>query len=285
MRTGKQNPRVQKFSVKDAKRAGLWGKSGPWSTYPDRMLTMRARSWALRDEFADILKGIIAAEEAQDYPSEQGQVTGNTDDATVAYAAHQATVKPVKSVLAAIHGLAERAGIQTLDAWLLQNGFPVENEMSAADASAALNVLKPLAFAPKPAEPEAIDAIEEIPATSTTLTITADDLVAKFTELTMRAKISATTLKKVLVKDFGGRALDQLTPDELAHLATRIKSRTVVNAEEDGRIRSMLDEMYGKDADAISTYFTRIGADGNELNLLDLEQIQDDYREAFGGAR
>lgn len=58
------------FSVDDAKRAGLWGRKGPWTQYADRMLMMRARGFALRDAFPDALKGVITAEEAQDYPSD-----------------------------------------------------------------------------------------------------------------------------------------------------------------------------------------------------------------------
>lgn len=56
------------FSVEDAKRAGLWGKQGPWTAYPKRMMQMRARGFALRDAFPDVLKGLITAEEAADYP-------------------------------------------------------------------------------------------------------------------------------------------------------------------------------------------------------------------------
>lgn len=54
------------FSVADAKKAGLWGKQGPWSSYPQRMLQMRARAWAVRDACADMLRGIQMTEEAQD---------------------------------------------------------------------------------------------------------------------------------------------------------------------------------------------------------------------------
>jgi hypothetical protein len=61
---------IAKFSVEDAKRAGLWGKPGPWQAYPKRMMQMRARGFALRDAFPDVLKGLITAEEAQDYPDE-----------------------------------------------------------------------------------------------------------------------------------------------------------------------------------------------------------------------
>ena len=61
-------PAERTFSVADAKRAGLWGNKGPWSSYPDRMLQMRARGFALRDVFADALAGFITTEEARDYP-------------------------------------------------------------------------------------------------------------------------------------------------------------------------------------------------------------------------
>jgi len=59
---------ITKFSMADAKRAGLAGKAGPWTQYPKRMLQLRARGFALRDAFPDVLKGLITAEEAQDYP-------------------------------------------------------------------------------------------------------------------------------------------------------------------------------------------------------------------------
>lgn len=58
---------VRTFSEADAKKAGLWGKSGPWAQYPARMLQMRARGWALRDAFPDALKGLGIREEVQDY--------------------------------------------------------------------------------------------------------------------------------------------------------------------------------------------------------------------------
>lgn len=64
------HPTIREFSVEDAKRAGLWGKAGPWQQYPKRMLQMRARGFALRDAFPDALKGLISAEEAQDIPAD-----------------------------------------------------------------------------------------------------------------------------------------------------------------------------------------------------------------------
>jgi hypothetical protein len=68
-RRGYPAPTVVRFSVADAKKAGLWGKAGPWGSYPLRMLALRARGFALRNAFADALRGLITAEEAQDYPT------------------------------------------------------------------------------------------------------------------------------------------------------------------------------------------------------------------------
>ncbi len=68
-RRGYPAPTVVRFSVADAKKAGLWGKSGPWQQYPARMLALRARGFALRNAFADALRGLVTAEEAMDYPT------------------------------------------------------------------------------------------------------------------------------------------------------------------------------------------------------------------------
>lgn len=61
-----ENPVISKFSMEDAKKAGLSGKQGPWTQYPKRMIKLRARSYALRDVFPDILKGMAIAEEEKD---------------------------------------------------------------------------------------------------------------------------------------------------------------------------------------------------------------------------
>jgi hypothetical protein len=69
----KGEPEVTRtFTADDAKKASLWGKQGPWTQYPKRMLQMRARAFALRDVFADVLRGIGIAEEAQDTERDMG---------------------------------------------------------------------------------------------------------------------------------------------------------------------------------------------------------------------
>lgn len=67
-RKGQADPYIGEFTVRDAKRAGLWNNSHrkPWLQYPKRMLFNRARAFALRDGFADGLNGLTIAEEAMD---------------------------------------------------------------------------------------------------------------------------------------------------------------------------------------------------------------------------
>lgn len=70
---------VRRFGIADAKRANLLGKPGPWQQYPQRMISHRARSWAVRDGAADALMGLQLAEEVQDYgPDSARDVTPQT---------------------------------------------------------------------------------------------------------------------------------------------------------------------------------------------------------------
>jgi hypothetical protein len=73
-----EDPVTRSFSVEDAKTAGLWTKGGPWKQYPERMLQMRARGFALRDAFPDVLGGLYLAEELQ------GNGNGEMKDVTPA---------------------------------------------------------------------------------------------------------------------------------------------------------------------------------------------------------
>jgi hypothetical protein len=75
VRLGKPTPVTRRFSVGQARKAGYLpseankgGKDGPWQTHPDRMLQMRARGFAARDAFPDVLRGIHTTEELRDVP-------------------------------------------------------------------------------------------------------------------------------------------------------------------------------------------------------------------------
>lgn len=69
------------FTLDMAKKAGLLAKGGVWNQYPERMLKLRARGFALRDAFPDALKGIKSREEVEDYIDAEYTVKTTRTDA------------------------------------------------------------------------------------------------------------------------------------------------------------------------------------------------------------
>jgi hypothetical protein len=73
-----------RFTVAEAKKAGLWGKSGPWSKYPDDMLTWKAVSRASKRYFSDVTLGLELNEVARDIPAKAvSRAEARTEDAKV----------------------------------------------------------------------------------------------------------------------------------------------------------------------------------------------------------
>ena len=151
---------VQSFSLEEAKRAGLTGKSGPWAQYPKRMLQMRARGFALRDAFPDALRGVVSAEEARDTPTERdmgaAEVVSSRPAAPAALPDYSQSVfaDNLPKWSAAIQG-----GKLTAEEVITRastKGVLSDAQKSAIRAAAQL---KP-APAPEP-EPEVIDAPEQ----------------------------------------------------------------------------------------------------------------------------
>lgn len=116
---------VRTFSIEDAKTAGLHGKSGPHSQYPKRMRQLRARAFALRDVFTDVLKGIPQAEELHDYA-----------EAVVAPPALPRNAPPAQVAAAAAPKVerteAHAALIEKLEMLAFESGFETFKESWAA---------------------------------------------------------------------------------------------------------------------------------------------------------
>lgn len=89
---------VRTFTLEDAKRAGLAGKQGPWQQHPKRMMQMRARAFALRDVFPDVLRGVHIAEIAQDEPAERDM--GAAEDVTPQKTAPKSRAEMARAALA-----------------------------------------------------------------------------------------------------------------------------------------------------------------------------------------
>jgi hypothetical protein len=110
-------PIVRSFSVEDAKKAGLWGKSGPWQQYPRRMLQMRARGFAVRDAFPDVLRGLITAEEAADIPPRDSFAGPTIEHATPAVDP-TAGQQQMQAMAKAAQPKAETPKRRTITEWL-----------------------------------------------------------------------------------------------------------------------------------------------------------------------
>ena len=83
-----RSPITRTFSEADAKTAGLWGKQGPWTHYPKRMLQMRARGFAVRDAFPDALRGVGVAEEMSDVIDAVPEFAPKADDGELTAGLH-----------------------------------------------------------------------------------------------------------------------------------------------------------------------------------------------------
>lgn len=127
---------IRTFSMVDAEKAGLKGKQGPWSQYPKRMMQMRARSWAVRDVFPDVLRGMPIAEELQDIP-EKNITPGRQNGKQIAAAAQSVNVsddqKPERAKL--IKAMEEVAHEYGLEAYAEQWSklTPEQRKMIGAD--------------------------------------------------------------------------------------------------------------------------------------------------------
>lgn len=143
-----ETPTARTFTLEDAKKAGLAGKPGPWTQYPKRMMQMRARAWALRDVFPDVLRGIHVAEEALDIPSERPmgpaeiieQAPGGTRTEAVKAKLVAKTRKAAAPAADLDDVLSAIASAETMDA--LNATKPLIKALSADDRAAAIEAGK-----------------------------------------------------------------------------------------------------------------------------------------------
>jgi len=113
-RKGETADKVTCFTVGDAKKAKLWGKSGPWTEYPERMLMFRARGFALRDHFGDVLLGLITAEEAEDTPVDAVDVEARVVEPTPSANGKATEALPAKPPMIDEDQLAELSRLRAL---------------------------------------------------------------------------------------------------------------------------------------------------------------------------
>ncbi len=124
---------VRSYTTEDAKRAGLLGKQGPWQQHQKRMMQMRARAFALRDVFPDVLRGVHIAEEVRDLPAEK--------DITPAEPPAAETAKPSSRAEAARQKLASRKPAEATPVVDVPSVDEVMAAIVRADTLEALNAV------------------------------------------------------------------------------------------------------------------------------------------------
>jgi len=239
-------PVIRTFSMADAKMAGLSGKSGPWKTYPRRMLQMRARWWAMRDSFADALAGLQGAEEVIDNPPEPTDTA--SDDA----------LAEIADLLEETHG-----DVPKFLAWL---GADSVDSIPASKMDQALAMLRRKASGQRAAthtgpvdrpavppgavegEPEPGPAVEsaeaimadiaacDTPAPTPHADVAPDPITpAQHRRLEARVaerELSREAIKKSCAKKWGVEHLTDLNPEQYNELDAWIETQPVTQKEE-----------------------------------------------------
>lgn len=136
-----QTEHTEIFTKQDAINAGLWNKVGPWKQYPKRMMQMRARGFALRNKFADVLMGLNIAEEVRDYI-----------DVTPAHENASSEISEVKHTIeyAGVDQIVQlkdlfeehNVGQESIDKWLDDSGVLTLEELPKSKIMAAINKLE-----------------------------------------------------------------------------------------------------------------------------------------------
>lgn len=110
------------FTMEDADRAGLSRKDGPWKQYPKRMLQLRARAFALRDGFADVLRGVAIAEEARDTPVMRDVTPEGAPVSTAEKVRAKVSAKKTKAEVPSLNEVLEKIGTAATEAALNEVG-------------------------------------------------------------------------------------------------------------------------------------------------------------------
>jgi len=115
-RRGDPEEKIITFTYEDAKKAGIFER-GVWKVYPYRMCMFRARGFALRDKFADILKGLKIAEEVLDYVDVESTPEQPKIQATIVVPTEKALSMPAEGAQTAqVHENANQNEAKTVEA-------------------------------------------------------------------------------------------------------------------------------------------------------------------------
>ncbi len=236
-RIGDETKEVR-FSVADAKQAGLWGKGGPWTLYPNDMLVWRAVSRASKRYFSDVLMGLALAEEVADYPQDE--------------ASRAALPPPEHDPLA--DAILEGEVVETkaeTPAPVVETKTPVQETPEKKKPGRPRTNPPPALPAPKTQD----DAVR--------------DLAARWIDTYKRGKVTQSMLER-----FCGVPSDQWTRDEIKKLAKAfqdLKDRVVTIDDLFEEDPPAMDDAPPMDDDAPPDFAPDDGSDGSDVLLNEPE--------------
>lgn len=146
-----EDPSHKTFSKEDAIRAALWDRTPSWVSYPQRMLQMRARSWALRDTFPHILHGVYCTEEMMNTEDLDFRQTAQQSIRHKEPSAPQPPSLPVRTqeamtslTFAKLLQATTRCAVkpETIRKWTDKAGVQKLAELTEAQATAVLDMLE-----------------------------------------------------------------------------------------------------------------------------------------------
>lgn len=134
-------PHTKQFTLQDASVAGLLSRGTVWKAYPERMLQMRARSFAIRDKFADALRGLRIAEieeedsriiDAEIIPYEEKESHSQTEKLNAILEANESNPNQEPEVIEAqAEPVSKEELIMRIDVLMLEKEFSDERKEKA----------------------------------------------------------------------------------------------------------------------------------------------------------
>lgn len=138
-RRGRATPVIRRFGMLEARRTSLLTKSGPWAQgNRERMCQMRARAFALRDLFADVLSGL----HVEGAPEEHRELTLAEQAGIARQETITATVDDLEQQARGESGMAAPTAVAATDA--------LERATAAAQNEAAANLAPEAQQQPEP---------------------------------------------------------------------------------------------------------------------------------------
>lgn len=138
------------WTIEQAKKAGLTGKSGPWQQFPRAMLRARLISEGIRTVYPGVLVGTYTPEEVQDFdttaqpqqPRQERDITpADTGTETIIESAPASESVSVAEAVAAVRSAHKRVGRAVIEA-LSAAGLPTNAQQLAERPDTAAAVLE-----------------------------------------------------------------------------------------------------------------------------------------------